>query len=132
MDLWAPPRDPCGFRALSRLLCGFCGGKIDFQTPPTGPCSLELFPPVNSSLLLECYETRVYIRVLYMCVLCGLGGGWGFHSGGMWREQTQVPPRPEGEVLLRGLSQEADGAARCHLIALLTPALSPAAVPLLG
>uniref|UniRef100_A0A9L0K9A8 Ephrin type-A receptor 2 n=1 Tax=Equus asinus TaxID=9793 RepID=A0A9L0K9A8_EQUAS len=49
----------------------------------------------------------------------------------MWREQTQVPPRPEGEVLLRGLSQEADGAARCHLIALLTPALSPAAVPLL-
>lgn len=48
--------------------------------------SLELFPPVNSPLSLECHETRVYIRVS-VCVCYVAGWGWGhFMLGKMGQE----------------------------------------------
>ena len=56
---------------------------------------LESFPPVNSSVLLEGQETRMYTRVLHLYGLCGVEGILCYVCGvGMWLEQIRVPPRP--------------------------------------
>lgn len=130
-----PSQRPRGFRALSCLLCGFCGGKIGFQTPPTsspsGPWSRShLFP-----LSLECHETCVYICVsIYMCYV----SGWveDVLCWGGWRgPDTRAPRRPcPGEVLPRGLVSGSRQGSTVSLNspARTAPALCPAAVPPLG
>ena len=74
------------------------GRWVSRHPPPILLPSLELFPPVNSSLLLEGRETCVYIRVLHRHVLRGLGGAEGVLCcvcvEGTWQERTRVPPRP--------------------------------------